>query len=514
MTKPKLETRSALITRAEDTDERVLEALLVPFDTPVEIFPGYREQFSRGSVRQDETPPLLFRDHEKPIGTITTIEDREDGVHIAARISETPLGAETWQLIKDGVLSRMSIGFIMIGSSVDEEDSSLHTVTDAIIREASVVSFPAYPQAEITNHRAENKEKNRMDTEEKFVTRAEGEALAKELAETSRRLEALAVDTTEPAAAPLSEIRSFGEYVKLYAAGDEKARAAFEGITSKATSAVDQPEWLGIIRGDMTAKQPIVNAFTHETNLPSKGLTFSYGRLNSSTFKIDKQLNEGDPLVHSGELAFSAANVNVETFGGYSTVSRQRIERESDVTVLSDIFAGQAKAYALNIEKRFRAVVTSAVTAAESAPTIKAAPATASDWLKTVLELADAYEDSIFPLDGLLVSPETFLELANLSEEKKALQIVGAPDNKAGTLTVSVPEADLYGLKVVRLPKWEGKHATGYAKSAAVCKESAGAPLRLSDDDVTKLTTAYSVYGYAAFYVPGPDAFKAIKLGA
>ena len=510
---PKIQHRTATIARANQAgDERIIAARLVPYNQPTEILPGWREQFAPNSVRADELPPILFRDHEKPIGAITALENRDDGCYIEAKISQTPLGDETWQLVKDNVLTRMSIGFIPVAEEKDGEDEQLHTITDAIILEASIVPFPAYPQAEITTHRNKQKEETTMSTENQFMTREAGDELAAKLAEQSRKLETLAADTSQPASHSLADVRSFGDYAKLYVAGDKHIRAAFDGITSQATKDVDQPQWLGLIRAEMAAKQPILNAFTHEMNLPATGLAFSYGRLNSSTFKVDKQVNEGDPLVHSGQLAFSADTVNVETFGGYSTVSRQRIEREADVTVLSDIFRGQAKAYALNVEQRMRQMVLAAVTAAEANPTIKTAPATAADWLAVVLDLADAYEDSIFPLDGLLVSPAVFLELTKLPEERKALQIAGAPDNKAGTVTVSVPEANLYGLKVIRLPGWEGNHATGYAASAAVCKESAGAPLRLSDEDVTALTTAFSVYGYAAFYVPAPDAFKAIKL--
>lgn len=510
MSKTEIVQRQARITRAADSDERTIEALLVPFNQPVEIFEGYREQFAPGSVRTDETPPLLFRDHDKPIGTLETIEDRADGVHITARISATALGDETWQLIKDGVLTRMSIGFIMLGDQIDEQDSSLHTITDAIIREASVVPFPAYPQAKITSHRNEENKEKTMTVE--FMTRAAGDELAARLSEQDRKLEALAAEQADPAPAEVMNIRSFGEYAYLYASGDQRARAAFDGFTSTTASTVERPEWLGMIQKDMTAKQPILNVFTHETNLPSKGLTLQYGRLAESTFAVERQAAEGDQLVHTGKLAYEAKNISVETIGGYTTVSRQTIERAGDVNVLNDIFLGMAKAYALHIEKRMRATVTAAATAAEASPTIKAAPTNAQGWLSAVLGLADAYEDSIYPLDGLLVSPATFETLAALPEERKALQISGAPENKIGTLTVSVPEADLYGLKVVRIPKWEGNHAVGFASSAAVCKESAGAPLRLSDSDVTKLTDAFSVYGYAAFYVPGPDAFKAIKL--
>lgn len=512
--------RAAIITRAadsEDIDERTLTARLVPYDEVTEIIPGYFERFAPGSVVTDDIPPMLFRDHEKPIGAITAVRDEEDGCYIDAKISATPLGDETLQLIRDEVLTRVSIGFIIEDQEKSEppegNEGVLYTIKRALLREGSVVPFPAYPNAKITAHRNETKENNMTETSD-FITRADFQSAQDEtragIDELARKIETM---PTAPKAPAVCNIRSFGEYVQLAVAGDERATRAFEGVTSDAGKPIEKPAWLGRIERDMRAKQPILNLFTHKNTLPAKGMTLEYGEVGEPTFKVGAQTAEGEPLQKTTALSYKTAAVSVETIGGWGELSRQAVER-AQVNLVDDLFKASALSYANYMEARMRATVLAAMTTAETSPAVAAKPIDANGWLDAVLDLKEAYEDSLWPLDGLLVSKAVFRSIAKMEGKNRALQIAGAPENKDGVLTVSVPQANLYGLPVVQLPKWDGAHAVGYASSAATCLESPGAPLRLSDEDVTNLTKAFSVYGYAAFYVSAPSAFKAINLKA
>lgn len=515
-----MQTRSAVITRAQNTTdegERTLTARLVPYNEITEIIPGYFERFMPGSVVTGEIPPMLFRDHEKPIGAITAVRDEEDGCYIDARISTTPLGDETLQLIRDGVLTRVSIGFKIEEqerSDAPEGDGDLYTIKRALLLEGSIVPFPAYPSAKITDHRNAKKEKQTMTPTADVMTRNDFEAAQAEtraaLDELTRKVETM--PTAPPTPTPC-EIRSYGEYVQLAAARKEAATRAFEGITSDTGKPLEKPAWLGLIERDMRAKQPILNLFTHKNTLPSNGMSVEYGEVNENQFGVATQASEGTQLAKTVKLSYSTKSVPIETAGGWGELTRQAVERSS-VNLVDDLYKAAAQSYATHIESRMRATVLAAVTAAEASPTVTAKPTDADGWLDAILDLADAYNDSIWPLDGLLVSKATFRAIAKLDEKRRALQIVGQPDDKDGTLTVSIPQANLYGLPIIQLPNWDGAHAVGYAKSAATCLESPGAPLRLTDEDITNLTHAFSVYGYAAYYVSGPSAFKAINLKA
>ena len=92
-----------------DTGKREIEGIGVPYDTETELMPYVRERFAPGSV--DAAGALLFYGHDKPIGRITAAQDTPEGVLIRATISETSLGNDVYQLLRDGVLTKMSIGF-------------------------------------------------------------------------------------------------------------------------------------------------------------------------------------------------------------------------------------------------------------------------------------------------------------------------------------------------------------------------------------------------------------------
>ena len=196
-------------------------------------------------------------------------------------------------------------------------------------------------------------------------------------------------------------------------------------------------------------------------------------------------------------------------------MTREAIER-STVNLLDDLLSEQAVAYARAIEADVRAEFERVVTAAEEDPiaTSTLASTTTAWWLGAVLDLIDAYDDTAHTLTGLAVSRDVFMHLASLKEDRTALQITGAPDDKIGTLTVNVPAANLYGLTVTRVPNWTGPHAVAYDTAAIRCKESAGAPLRLEQDDITNLTRSFAVYGYAAIFTPAADAIKSLSLKA
>lgn len=158
---PELLTRDVLITRA-DTDQRTIEGRAVPYNDPIELWDGLFEQFAPDSIRTDDQTPKLFWQHREPIGAITAIDNRDDGAWITAKISATPRGDEALTLVRDGVLDRLSVGFLPIKDDLTEDhEAKTRTITrvEVLLREVSIVSFPAYPAAQITDTRTNHQEK-------------------------------------------------------------------------------------------------------------------------------------------------------------------------------------------------------------------------------------------------------------------------------------------------------------------------------------------------------------------
>lgn len=522
--------RTATLTRNADggDGERTVTMTIVPYGVETDIGWGVRESFAPGSITPyDDAQGVLLRlEHEHTIGRFTALEDTPDGCQGTAVIARTPAGDEAWELVRSGVLTRCSIGFRPSASTREvtenEDGTESWRWTSAAIIEASLVSFPAHPGATVNEYRNHNHDHDH-DRREHAMHNTTATATAA-VEDTAARAETAAIDdlTREvalirtrldemPTAAPAAPVfRSFGDYAKAAARGDEAARA-FEGSTL--TDAIKRPEWLGVLTSRMAAKQPVLNMFTHSYDLPSSGMSLEYGKHSTSTVTV-AQHAEAEAL-KAGKVAMTTGTASVKTYGGIGAMTREAIER-STVNLLDDLLSEQAVAYARAIEADVRAEFERVVTAAEEDPiaTSTLASTTTAWWLGAVLDLIDAYDDTAHTLTGLAVSRDVFMHLASLKEDRTALQITGAPDDKIGTLTVNVPAANLYGLTVTRVPNWTGPHAVAYDTAAIRCKESAGAPLRLEQDDITNLTRSFAVYGYAAIFTPAADAIKSLSLKA
>lgn len=511
--------RTATLT-ADDTDgdgERTVTMRIVPYDTETDIGYGVRESFAPGSVTPyDPDQGVLLRlEHSRTIDRFTEITDDPDagGAIGTAVIARTPTGDEAWELVRAGVLTRCSIGFRPSASqrTVTENEDGTETWrwTRAAIIEASLVSFPAHPTAAVTSYRKDPT----MNTTTPTAPPATDSEVRQALDDLTREVSTVRARLDDMAATGSRELelsfRSIGDYARALASGSDEAARAYEGSTT--ADAIVKAPWLGVLTSRMAAKQPVLNMLTHTTNLPSTGMSVEYGKHGASTVQVTAHA-EGTNLV-AGKVSMTTATAPVKTYGGIGAMTYEEIQRAS-VSLLDDLLSEQAVAYARAIESDVRAEFERVVTDAEASPLATAA-LTSTDpawWLGAVLDMVDAYDDTPHTLTGLAVSGDVFRHLAGMKEERTALQITGAPDDKVGTLTVSVPSANLYGLTVTRVPKWDGLHAVAYDSAAIRCMESAGAPMRLQQDNIVNLTKNFAVYGYAAVVTPAAGAVMALSL--
>lgn len=99
-------------------DGRTFHGIVVPYDKVQVINPHLTEVFRRGVFRHQLKAAhrvKVGRDHAVHTGGLIGrfLELREDasGLYGSFRISPTPLGEETIQLIRDGALDQLSVGF-------------------------------------------------------------------------------------------------------------------------------------------------------------------------------------------------------------------------------------------------------------------------------------------------------------------------------------------------------------------------------------------------------------------
>ena len=506
-----LQYREAPAAAPEVTEERTFTALAVPWETETELWPGIAEKFQRGALTGEAVKLRL--EHRETIGVVTALEDTEAGLMITGRISHTRAGDDAYTLAKDGALSAVSVGFEPHEYAITErDDDTLYTHTRAQLLEVSLVSFPAYEDAKVSEVR-NRKETPAMDTTEN----TEVVELRAGLEELRRTLETVRDNTAGGTAAPACAFRSAGEYIKAAANGDPRALELREATeTAVLADTAQKPVWVNKTLRLMEAKQKITNIFTHSYTLPAAGMSYEYPEIATNTVKVSEQANETDDLPF-GKITLETASAAVKTYGGWSEVSKQVVQRAS-VNYLDALHRAQAIAYANEIERATRILVTETIktnlttTPVEAATT--AAALTVNGLIDLLLALTDHFDNKvIFPLEGIAVSPDVFGILAKLPEQRKALQFTPAPDSKQGTLSVTAASANLAGLPVVSLGSGTGIFA-GYSSAAIEVLESPGAPLRLNDQNIRNLTEQYSVYGYAAHSAPAPAALVPVKFKA
>lgn len=503
----KLETREMQV-RAVNDEAREVSGIAVPWDTPTNIG-GYTEIVKRGAITEPEGVKLFWR-HNEPIGIITEHRDTAAGWEITARISQTPRGDEAYTLLRDGVIDKFSIGFEPLEEQVSRDGSSV-TRTKIRVHEVSLVPNPAYEGAQVSQVReALPQEENPMTDS---VTNADLIEVRQSIESLEREVKlAAAHKETEPVG---DQFRSFGEYVKAVASGDEKALRAYSGAVSG--DAILKDAWVGDLTRILGGKQPIKNSFT-TGSLPSSGLSVEYAVLKSDTTAVGKQATEGADLAF-GKVAIETKTAPVGTYGGYSSLSLQAIQR-ADVGILDTTFKALAVKYAKSLENEVRATVDAAYAATGgSALQSVALGATGDDdikWITTLIDIAQKFDDNERSFEGLYVSKDVFLALAAIQGKDRFLQVAGGPagQNAAGSISIPQLGGSMANIPVRIYPGWTGNKALAYDSFAVKTLESPGAPLRLQAENVVNLTKDFSVYGYGASFVQAPEGLVKVTFGA
>lgn len=174
-----------------------------------------------------KNPVILFNhDYNQPIGRATQVEVDDKGLKLTAVISKE---ASQYGLIKDGVLSTFSVGFLVKDADYNEKTDGF-VIKDAELLETSVVTVPCNQDATFSlsksfNNREEFKE---FVKEELHIDTLEG---------SSSELEAnvsIPNDTSKTGSAPENNVMNPEEIQKLAAEAAQKMFADMKAAEKKA----------------------------------------------------------------------------------------------------------------------------------------------------------------------------------------------------------------------------------------------------------------------------------------
>jgi len=95
-------------------------------------------------------PRLLWQhDMHEPIGKVLGLTEDDRGLHGEFKISRTTRGHDAYQLLRDGAIDSMSIGYIPDEQDFDEK-SGVRQLKSVELLEISLVSIPMNGEARIT----------------------------------------------------------------------------------------------------------------------------------------------------------------------------------------------------------------------------------------------------------------------------------------------------------------------------------------------------------------------------
>lgn len=519
LTRDQIGTRRDMSVTIRSKDEgRGFTGIGVPYDQTIDLW-GMRERFEPGSVELDTdgVPSLILWQHDsaEPIGRITAGRDTATGFEIEAALSRTARGLEAATLLDDGVITRLSIGFIPVEWRIEhDEDEDTDTIVHTKVRamEFSLVSFPAYSSAAVSAVRSEdNDRKEHPMTITRDHLNAAIEPLSDELADLKRSMSSLSDAATAGPAQPY--FRDIGDYLKKVASGDERALDFHARSTTDATG-LDLETNLGAFIKWVQDRRVLINKFDTGT-LPSKGMSVEYAQLDDDTTQAGEQENELDDLDGPGHVSLTTESERVRTFGGWTEFSRQVIER-LDSSYLTTVMTALGLKYAAATNGALRARIVQAINGQASAGNGVELPESADifDYRDAIIDASEMYSDRGFRLEGMIVSKDDFKALNRLTYAEVPALTVRAGDEFSGNLNLPQANGNLASVPVTTIFGGYDGPAAFYDSSALKTLESPGAPLRLQDDNIINLSKAFSLYGYLSVIVPFPTAIVPLTTAA
>jgi uncharacterized protein len=490
-----METRSFEI-RAVDKDARIVSGIAVPYGSTEN-----GERFEHGAAVLEEGAKL-FAEHSTPIGKIIEGKQTDEGLFVRAYISTTAKGDEYYTLLKDGVIDRMSVGF---DKAITERDAEGVTVVkSARVREVSLVPFAWYHQgAKISEVREEPQEEATATAEvteaapaaeenESNTVTDNTDALT-EIRESVELMERAVAELQKPAAAPATDMRSAGEFLKAVAAGEEQAVRVYTGaVLADSVSTPIDNNLIRLVEG----ANPLGTVFGRGV-VPADGMTITYARVSGIVDNTGEQAAEGDALGYY-ELQVDTDTENIAVVGNYAELSRMAIDRSS-VPYLDSVLRGQAIALGQALAADLRNKYTATVSAQAGAGAL--VTRASEDYAGWAGALADAQATYFAPngatVDALIVSKATFKALLAL-DGNPVITFAGEANGAAGSANVAGLRGSIAGVPIIVDAQLAANGTEDAFVSSIALRQYVTPTLRLSQEDAIHLTEAFSLSVYTA----------------
>lgn len=538
-----METRTLNVTglqlrdAGESGDGMTLEGVAVPFNQRYALWCDYAEIIDPDCDFGDRRTVKVSREHGELIGKLTDMRREADGLHVVAKLADTEGGREAAELVREGVYDGFSIGFRPVENRIIASDDGVTEVhrRKVDLFEVAVTGIPAYPAAEITGQRTQtttttNKGMeapvmgdNTNNEQRDNAVNERLEAFGEELRGIKATV-AAGFNAGKPAEMG-GEFRTAGDYLKaLSDERDANHTAAIDLMRQTRDQIVtgDTGNTVAWIADDLRLieqRRKVTNILTRDT-LPATGMSMEYNVVSEDTTTVDKQTAEGAALTF-GKVKFGTKTADINTYGGYTTLSRQVIDR-STTPMLNTALRALNNAYAKATENAVRTYLYNLIKSQRDAadhPNNIAAPATLDamtpdQWAGLILDAAEVMDDRNAAMTRLGVSKDVALALIKLKDSgNRFMDISGKGSDTIGAFDLTGVVGDLMRVPVYLLPKAPTGTAAFIDPTAGTVWESGG-PTQLSNTDPVNIVDNYSVYGYMAVAATFTDGLLPVKFAA
>ena len=139
-------------TLTEDEDKYLFEGYASTFNNVDSGFDRILPGAFTKTIKNRNKSIKVMRDHYTLIGVIESAIEDEKGLFVKGKISKTATGMDTYLLMKDGAITDMSIGYVVIESNyITEDKKEIREIKEVELYEISVTPWGMNSQAEITD---------------------------------------------------------------------------------------------------------------------------------------------------------------------------------------------------------------------------------------------------------------------------------------------------------------------------------------------------------------------------
>jgi HK97 family phage prohead protease/HK97 family phage major capsid protein len=435
---------------ADGEPSRQITGLAVPWNVKATLSGGESVVFLEGSLPEDGPMPKLleYHDETRVIGRVTERVSTAEGMMFVAKLSATRAADDALALLADGALDSVSVG--AVPTKFKRLADGTLEVSEAKFLELSVVTTPAYADAQVYSVAASSPEEEAPD-EEVIPTPTP----TSEEDEMSEAIEASAVPTAPiQFAAPKREFKlpTAAEYmVKFVAGGSEFAE--FNARIHAAAPNVTTTDTPGIL--PIPIVQPIYNNFVANyrplvtamgvRQMPMSGKVFIRPKVTTNT-TIGASNGELVAL-DQGTFVVDDIQITKALYGGYVKLSEESMDMTSP-EVLGALIDDMARIYANATDIAACTTFAAGVTQTEALADIT----DPADWVAFIYNSAEQIlNNSNGNLPNVLITnPAYYAALGALTDTtgRPLFPNVG-PQNAFGTTAASNFNGNAFGLNLV-----------------------------------------------------------------